>query len=66
MPKKNFSNVTTIRIERMNYEDGLTDSERNHYTETALDHYHNYDYELQNDGTLEDLKKTIETILERV
>lgn len=63
MPKQTFSNVTTIRIERKHYEDGLTESERNHYSETALDDYHNYDYVIFNHGEESDLKHQCEMIL---
>lgn len=65
LPKKNFSNVYTFHVVRPNVME-LTETEQHHRTETALDDYHNYDFELQNDGTLEELKEKIETILERV
>lgn len=63
MPKQSFSNVTTIRMERTNYEDGLTEKERKHYTETALDDYHRYDYVISNNGDENELRKQCERIL---
>lgn len=48
MPKKYFSNVTTIRIIRTDYEDGLTELQKKHVTETGLDTYTNFDYTIEN------------------
>ena len=62
MPKEKF-NAITIKIERPNYESALTKKEQRHPTETALDHYDNYDYKIINDSTLDDLeKKTIDLL----
>jgi len=49
-----YPKAVKIHIKRMNFENDLTDTEKKHLTETALDNYHNYDYDLLND-TLEKL-----------
>lgn len=53
--KKKYSDVVTIKLERENYKDYLTDEERKHRTETELDTYDNFDYIIEN-KVIEDLK----------
>ncbi len=53
--KSNFKSVVSINIERPNYESDLTISELNHSTETGLFGYTKFDYEIINDGSLDDL-----------
>ena len=65
MPKQKFSNVITIRIENNN-NNNLTESEKNHITETGLDNYLGFDYILKNNSTIEDLKNQITEILKGV
>ena len=36
-----------------------------HRTETDLDNYANYDYVIENDGSLEDLKEKVNDILKQ-
>ncbi|MBQ8131544.1 MAG: hypothetical protein IJ193_03545 [Bacilli bacterium] len=55
--KEKFDKVCTIKLLRNDYEDNLTDSERNHITEVAMDEYDDFDYILENDG-LDSLKNT--------
>jgi len=62
--KKIFDNIITIRIIRPNFDNGLTEKEKNHPTEVGLDNYNSYDYNITNDGTLEDLKLKIERLVE--
>ena len=64
-----LQNCVTIRIERRN-EDGsewinpnLTEEQRQHPSETSLDHYA-FDYVLHNDEGLDTLKESAHTILE--
>lgn len=47
--------VTHIRIERPSFDSGLTEEQKNHPSETALDAY-GADVTIRNDGTLESLK----------
>lgn len=61
-----FDNVVRINIERPNYDNNLNSKEKKHRTEVGLDNYNNYDYIIINDGTLEDLNKKIEKIVNEV
>ena len=59
--KKTYTNVTTIKIERKNYYTELSESEKNHITETEIDTFDNFDYKVINSGysTLEEQAKEI-------
>ena len=56
--KEKFDNVVTIRVNRINFETNLTESEQKHSIETAMDSYQDYDYILTND-TLEKLEQDV-------
>ena len=60
---KNFKNSYKIRVLRPNYENKLSKSQKNDLTETALDNYIDYDYVINNDGSLDILKEKIEEII---
>lgn len=60
---KAFDNVKKVLVERPNFESSLSGQEQKHITETALDSYSGYDYKLQNDGTLDDLKRKVYELL---
>lgn len=64
--KKHFDNVYSLRILRTNVINELTDQQKHHLSETALDNYNNYDYIVHNDKSLLTLKKQIEKILEMI
>jgi len=66
IPKKLFKNVNVIKVERPNFINELTDKEKGHITEHALDNYNNYDYKITNDGTIKDLEEKVIKILEEV
>ena len=52
-------NVTYVRVERPDFDNGLTDEQKNHPSETAMDHYdHHSKIEVHNGGTMEDLKNS--------
>lgn len=60
---KTFDNVTTIRINRDNFDNNLTSDEKSHLTEVALDNYNNFDYKINNSKTIEnDLNKILKEI----
>lgn len=61
--KKRFDNVVTIKINRTNYDDGLSDKERSHITETELMDYTGFDYEVDNEDVLS-LKEYAKDIVE--
>ena len=64
MPKAKFKETITIKVERPNYESPLTKVQKTSLIETALDNYHAYDYTIQNEGSLDDLKNKINNIIE--
>ena len=59
--KKTYTNVTTIKIERENYYVELSESEKNHITETEIDTFDDFDYKVINSGysSLEEQAKKI-------
>lgn len=61
--KEKYPNSVSIRIIRDNYDNGLTQSQKNHITETGLDNYNNFDYVVKND---KNINQTIEEILKEV
>ena len=65
-PKNTFENSYSINVRRTNFEDGLTEEQRKHYTEIALDNYDKFDYIIMNDGSVEDLKNKVGKILEGI
>ena len=54
--KKRYPNTVLIRLNRENYNDGLTSEERNHITETSIDKYNKFDYNI-NSTSIEKLKE---------
>jgi len=62
--KEKFDNVVVIRVNRINFDDGLTEEQRNHPIERAMDEYTEYDYIIEND-TLEQLEEDVKQIYER-
>ena len=58
--------IKTIHIIRPEFENDLTDKQRNHVTEKGLDNYTEYDYTILNDGTLEDLRQKVYSIIEGI
>lgn len=64
--KATFPRVITIFVERSNFDSPLNENEKKHETETALNNYHNYDYMIKNDGTIEELKEKVIQLLEEV
>ncbi len=62
--KEKFDNVVTIKITRVNFETELTGSQQKHKTETAMDDYTDFDYEVIND-TIEQYEKDIYEIYKK-
>ena len=58
-----FDDVVAIKVIRPNFDNGLTSDEKNHSTEVDLDDYNSFDYEIINDGSIEDLNKKIEDLM---
>lgn len=61
--KSSFNNVKSIKIERSNFDNGLTEAQKNHSTEIALDNYKDFDYTIYNDSSLYDLRQKITNII---
>ncbi len=54
--KEKYEDVVAIKLERSNYENTLTEEEKNHITENDLDKYDGFDYLVEN-SNLKDLKR---------
>lgn len=65
-PIKNFDQVITIRVTRPNFDNGLTEEQKKHITEIDLDDYKDFDYYIENDGTLEDLKIKVNNLIDKI
>ena len=55
--ERKYSDVVSIKLVRNNYNDQLTDEERNHITEKEIDSYDNFDYVIEN-KSLKELKNS--------
>ena len=62
--KKNFKNVYSIHMK--GDKKILTDKQSHHISETSLDHYYNYDFEIENDYNKNDLTKIVNQIMESI
>ena len=56
--KNKYDDVVTIKIVRKDYDNKLTDEEKNHITEKEIEGYTDFDYIINNKG-LEDLKEEV-------
>ena len=59
--KRQFPSLL-LRVNRDNYENAMTDEQRQHESETALDNA-DFDVEILNNGTLYDLNKQVEHVV---
>ena len=64
--RKKFSEAFCVHVTRPNYVSKLTQKQKMHATEIEVDTYPNYDFELVNDSTLEDLEKKIKKLAKEV
>lgn len=63
---KDDFDVFAVRVVRPNFDNGLTDAQKNHVSETALDNYE-FDYTIENvDGDLNCLAKGVMTLVHRL
>lgn len=60
--KEKYDNVCPIKLIRNDYDDNLTEEEKNHITETAMDGYEDFSYILENES-LESLHNTAHFII---
>ena len=63
--KEHYSDVITIKVNRNNFDNGLTNEESNHITENDFEKYNDFDYMIENSSEEELKKKSIE-ILEAI
>ena len=59
--KNSFDSVVTIKVKRDNYENHLTEEQRQHPSETALDNYE-FDYVVSNSGDIK-FKQVISNVI---
>lgn len=64
LKKYGLDDITVLRVVRDNFDNGLTEEQKNHLSEIALDNYRP-DILLHNDSTLDGLKLKIEEILRK-
>ena len=63
LPKARFpKKVITIRVERLNFDNGLTDEQKKHSSETELDNF-DFDYIIQSESGLDNLEKEVDRII---
>ena len=48
-----------VRIERPDFDNGLTEEQKKHISETEMSTFSEYDYIITNDGSLDDLREKI-------
>ena len=63
---ENIKNANTVVIKIKGKENKLTNNQKQHITETALDDYSKYDYIIENKTTKQNLKKQIENLMEEI
>lgn len=66
MPKEALTKVIAIHVIRPNFDNGLTEEQKNHFTETDLDDFESYDYTIINDGSLEELEEKVLNVIKEV
>lgn len=64
IPKQTFNDVVKVRVVRPNFDNGLSLEQKSHFTETDLDDYDKFDYEIINDGSLEDLEQKVRKMVD--
>lgn len=64
IPYNKYEKVIRIKIE--GNKSDLTEKQKKHVTEIALDNYDKYEYKIINNGTLEELKSKVNNILDEV
>lgn len=51
-----------VRVDRGDFDNGLTEEQKNHPSETLLNNY-KYDWMIQNNGTIDDLEQKIDVLI---
>ena len=63
---KNQPNSVLIKIEKPNLDNKLTEQEKKDVTETDVDKFNDYDFIIQNDSDIPNLKNKIIKLIEEV
>jgi hypothetical protein len=62
-PMAKFPNcVKSIRVNRINFDNGLTEEQKNHLSETNLDNFE-FDYYIESESGLDNLEKTLDLLI---
>lgn len=64
--KDKYKNLISIRVLRKDYDNKLTNEQKNHITEVDLDKYEDFDYKLTNYNNQDELIENVEKILKEV
>lgn len=65
-PKAKFPhNAVSLRIHRLNFDNNLTEKQKNHLSETELSHFQ-HDYHIYSENGLDNLEREIKIILEKL
>ncbi len=64
--KSKYKNAISIRIIRHNYDDKLTENQKNHITEIDLDNYNDFDFVINNYNNKIKLEEDVKKLLEEV
>ena len=64
--KEAYPEAINIHVTRPGYVSHLTKGQKAHITEMLVDEYDKYDYEIVNDGTLEDLEKQVYKLARKI
>lgn len=59
--RKAYPNLICVKIFRPNFDNGLTDEQKNHLTEIGLDNYNGFDVKIEN-TTLDKLRESTEKL----
>ena len=61
-----FNNVYKLNVKRSSFINKLDEKQNAHYTEIALDNYNNFDYVIENNQGIDELKEKIINIIDEV
>ena len=66
MIKQKYKNVYAINVIRPDFNSELSSEQKNHIVEMSLNNFDSYDFEIVNDGSLDELKKKVYKQLEEL
>lgn len=66
IPKEKFDNVYTIMVTRPNYDSDISEKAKQHNSEFGFVGFKDYDYDIINDGDLNDLRDKTYKVLDKI